>query len=370
MSMLFSAFDLGRLRLGNRIVIAPMCQYSAHDGNASDWHLVHLGHLLLSGAGLLILEATAVEALGRISPHDLGLWSDENEQALSHVLSSVRKHASMPVAIQLSHAGRKASSHVPWEGGQLIPVDQGGWTPLAPSPVPPSPGEPAPEALDQEALVRIRDAFALAAQRACRIGIDAIEVHAAHGYLLHQFLSPLSNFRTDEFGGSLSNRMRFPLEVFEAVRSAVPESMPVGVRISATDWVEGGWDLEQSIAFADELKQRGCTFIHVSSGGLSPLQKIPLGPGYQVDFAASIRRATGLPTMAVGLITEPQQAEDIIASGKADMVALARTILFNPRWPWHAAAALGGQVEAPAPYLRSLPRGLPAIFGDVQFGQR
>ncbi|MDZ4058023.1 MAG: NADH:flavin oxidoreductase/NADH oxidase [Polynucleobacter sp.] len=370
MSELFSPYELGTLQLKNRIVIAPMCQYSANDGNASDWHKVHLGHLLLSSAGLLTLEATAVEPVGRISPHDLGLWSDENEQSLKRVLTDVRQYSSMPIAIQLSHAGRKASSHVPWAGGQLIPVEQGGWTPLAPSAVPHFPSEPAPAALDGKALGRIRDAFALAAHRAHRIGIDAIEMHAAHGYLLHQFLSPLSNQRTDEYGGSLVNRMRFPLEVFDAIRTAMPVSMPVGVRISGTDWVEGGWDIEQSIVFADELRDRGCAFIHVSSGGLSPMQKIPLGPNYQVGLAESVRRATGLPTVAVGLITEPQQAEDIVASGQADMVALARAILFNPRWPWHAAAALGGQVEAPAPYWRSQPRGLSDLFGDIRFGQR
>ena len=319
MSQLFSPYALGDLKLKNRIVIAPMCQYSAQDGNAGDWHQVHLGHLLLSGAGLLMLEATAVTPEGRISPQDLGLWSDENEQALSRVLQAVRPFASMPIAIQLSHAGRKASSHVPWEGGQLIAPQQGGWTPLAPSALPHLSSEPAPSELDQAGLDRIRNAFVRAAQRAHRIGIDAIELHAAHGYLLHQFLSPLSNQRTDAYGGSLANRMRFPLEVFDAVRAAVPASMPVGMRLSGTDWVEGGWDIEQSVAFAQALKERGVAFMHISSGGVSPLQHIPLGPNYQVGLAERVRQATGLPTIAVGLVTEAQQAEDIVAQGRADL---------------------------------------------------
>ena len=370
MSHLFSPYPLGSLELKNRIVIAPMCQYSAKDGNAGDWHRVHLGHLLLSGAGLLMLEATAITAEGRITHQDLGLWSDANEAALTDVLSSVRRFSSMPIAIQLSHAGRKASCHVPWEGGQLIPPHQGGWTPLAPSPVPHLDEEPPPSELGLEGLERLKQAFVMAAQRAHRIGIDAIELHAAHGYLLHQFLSPLSNRRTDGYGGSLGNRMRFPLEVFEAIRASVPAAMPVGVRLSGTDWVDGGWDIEQSVVFSAALKALGAAFIHVSSGGISPLQQIPLGPNYQVGLAERVRQATGLPTIAVGLVTEAQQAEDIIAQGRADLVALARAILFNPRWPWHAAAALGGQVEAPPPYWRSQPRGLSHLFGDTRIGQR
>ncbi len=370
MSNLFSPYSLGALSLKNRIVIAPMCQYSAHEGNAGDWHLVHLGHLLLSGAGLLILEATAVTREGRISHQDLGLWSEVNEDSLKRTLTKARQFSTMPVAIQLSHAGRKASSHVPWEGGQLIPTDQGGWAPLAPSAVSHLEGEPAPIELDKAGMERIRCAFADAAERAYRVGINAIEVHAAHGYLLHQFLSPLSNFRRDEYGGKLENRMRFPLDVFEAVRAAVPSSIPVGVRISATDWVDGGWDIEQSVAFCSELKRRGVAFVHVSSGGVSPLQKIPIGPNYQVGLAERIRQATGLPTVAVGLVTEAQQAEDIVAEGRGDLVGLARAILFNPRWPWHAAATLGAEVEAPPPYWRSQPRGLTHLFGDTRIGQR
>lgn len=362
MSQLFSPISLSSLQLPNRIAIAPMCQYSAQDGNASDWHLIHLGHLALSGAGLLILEATAVEPEGRISARDLGLWSDANEQALGKVLDAVRRHSSMPLAIQLAHAGRKASVHVPWEGGQSIPSHAGGWRTLAPSALPYAEQDETPLALDQAGLARVRKAFADAARRADRLGLDAIEVHGAHGYLLHQFLSPLSNRREDAYGGSLQNRLRFPLEVFETVRANFSANKPVGIRISATDWVEGGWDLEQSVVFAQELKQRGCDFIDVSSGALSPLQKIALGPGYQVPFAARIKAETGMPTIAVGLITEAQQAEEILAAGSADMVALARGMLYDPRWPWHAAAQLGAQVDAPKQYLRSQPREVKNLF--------
>jgi 2,4-dienoyl-CoA reductase-like NADH-dependent reductase (Old Yellow Enzyme family) len=370
MSHLFSPFALGALPLKNRIVIAPMCQYSAVDGAATDWHLVHLGHLALSGAGLLVIEATAVEAPGRITPGCLGLWDDATEAALRRALQVVRAHSRMPIAIQLGHAGRKASSHVPWQGGMLIPPDQGGWWPLAPSALPQLDGEAPPQALDPAGMRRIVAAFADAARRAHRLGLDAIELHAAHGYLLHQFLSPISNARTDDHGGPLANRMRFPLQVFEAVRAAVPASMPVGVRVSATDWVQGGWDVAQCTEFALALQARGLSFLHVSSGGVSPQQQIPLGPGYQVGLAAQLKRETGLPTIAVGLITEAEQAEDIVASGQADLVALARAMLFDPRWPWHAAARLGAQVEAPPQYWRSQPRGMNGLFGDVRIGMR
>ncbi|HQS09813.1 MAG: oxidoreductase [Rhizobiales bacterium 24-66-13] len=362
MSQLFTPIALGNLTLENRIIIAPMCQYSAKDGAATDWHLIHLGNLALSGAGLLILEATAVEPDGRISPDDLGLWSDATEAALADVVARVRAQSPMPLGIQLGHAGRKASVNVPWAGGGAIPASAGGWQPHAPSAVPFNPADEAPIALDGAGLARIKDAFVAAARRADRIGFDLIELHGAHGYLLHQFLSPLSNQRTDSYGGSLENCMRFPLEVFEAVRAAWPKDKPISVRVSATDWVDGGWDLESTIAFAKELKARGCELIHVSTGGLSPKQQIPLKPGYQVEFAEGVRKATGLATIAVGLITEPQQAEDIVASGQADMIALARGILYDPRWPWHAAAALGGQVHAANQYLRCQPSGLRSLF--------
>ncbi len=368
MSKLFSPISLGKLTLQNRIAIAPMCQYSAQDGSATPWHLIHLGHLALSGAGILFIEATAVEPEGRISPQDLGLWSDANEAALAGVIEAIRKHSRMPVAIQLAHAGRKASTRAPWEGGHAIPSGAGGWKTFAPSALPFNEGDEVPIALDEAGLQRVRDAFAAAARRAGRLGLDAIEMHSAHGYLLHEFLSPLSNRRDDAYGGSLENRMRFPLKVFETLRANFAPDKPVGVRVSATDWVDGGWDIEQTVAFAKELQKRGCAFIDVSSGGLSPLQKIPLGPGYQVPFAERIKREAGMPTIAVGLITEADQAEGIVGANMADMIALARGILYDPRWPWHAAAKLGAQVDAPPQYWRSQPRGLKTLFHDMKLG--
>ncbi len=371
MSSLFSPITLGPVTLPNRIVIAPMCQYTAEDGLPTDWHLIHLGHMAFSGAGALIIEATAVEDIGRITPGCLGLWSDATEAALDRVIKSVRTYATpMPIMIQLGHAGRKASSRRPWEGGSLLLPEDGGWRPIGPSAVPQLPDEPAPVEMTRADMDRVRDAFVSAVKRSIRIGFDGIELHAAHGYLMHQFLSPLSNRRTDAYGGSLENRMRYPLEVFDAMRAAVAPNMTLGVRISAIDWVDGGQTIEDSIAFTLALKARGCDFIHVSSGGVSPLQQIVAGPGYQVDLAQQIKQATGVPTIAVGMITEPHQAEEIIASGKADMVALARGMLYDPRWPWHAAAELGAQVEAPRQYWRSQPRGLGKLFGDVRTGGR
>jgi 2,4-dienoyl-CoA reductase-like NADH-dependent reductase (Old Yellow Enzyme family) len=364
-STLFTPLPLGTLTLPNRIVIAPMCQYSADgDGNATDWHLIHLGNLALSGAGLLILEATAVTPEGRISPDDLGLWSDANEAALGRVLESVRRHSPMPVGIQLAHAGRKASTQVPWEGNaQIEPDAQTGWRTVAPSALSFAQGETPPLALDPAGLARLRDAFALAAQRAARLGIDLVEIHAAHGYLLHEFLSPLSNRRDDGYGGRLENRMRFPLEVFEAVRAAFPAERPVTIRVSATDWAERGWTVEETTVFARALEARGCAAVHVSSGGLTPAQKIPAGPSFQVPLARAIKEAVGIPVIAVGLITGFEQAEAIVHNGEADAVALARAILYDPRWPWHAAAALGATVPAPNQYLRCQPRGHPKLFG-------
>lgn len=361
-SQLFQPFDLGGLKLANRIVIAPMCQYSAEDGSATDWHLIHLGNLALSGAGLLILEATAVEPEGRISPDDLGLWSDANEAALGRVLDAIRRHSDMPIGIQLGHAGRKASVYSPWTGGGQRPLDDRGWQTLAPSALPMQPRDRPPLPLDTAGLARIRDAFAATARRAARLGLQAIELHCAHGYLLHQFLSPLSNQRDDAYGGAPENRMRFPLEVFEAVRAAVPAAIPVGVRVSGTDWVEGGWDIEQTIAFSQALKARGVSFVHVSSGGISPAQKIAPAPGYQVPLARAVKAATGVPTIAVGLIAEYEHAEAIVAGGDADMVALARGILYEPRWPWHAAAHLGASVRAPKQYVRSQPSRFRTLF--------
>jgi 2,4-dienoyl-CoA reductase-like NADH-dependent reductase (Old Yellow Enzyme family) len=370
MSALFSPIQLRDLKLKNRIMVAPMCQYSAVNGEANDWHFTHINTLSLSGAAMFCVEATHVEAIGRITPGCLGLWNDATEAALRPIIASVRKHSKIAIAMQLAHAGRKGSSHVPWDGGQQIPIQQGGWQTEGASAVPHKEGELAPLALDATGLARVRAAFVAAAKRAERLGLDALEVHSAHGYLLHQFLSPISNKRTDQYGGSLQNRMRYPLEVFDAVREAFPANKPVGVKLSATDWVEGGWDLPQTIEYVKELKTRGVDWIDASSGGVSPLQKIPLAPGYQVPFAQAIKQATGVTTMAVGLITEAKQAEDIVASGKADMVALARGMLYDPRWGWHAAAELGGQVEAPPQYWRSQPSTQKALFGETRFGTR
>src|SRR6186713_3081180 len=307
---LFTPFRVAGLELRNRIVIAPMCQYSADEGRATDWHVIHLGHLALSGAALLTIEATAVLPEGRISYADVGLWSDETEEAIGRTLESVRRWSAMPIAIQLAHAGRKASSEVPWKGGRhLAPDDPNGWQTVSASALSYDDGSHPPTALDAEGLERVRDAFAAAARRAARLGIDAVQLHGAHGYLLHQFLSPLSNHREDEYGGSLENRMRFPLEVFDAVRSAFPSEKPVSMRVSGTDWAEGGWNIEETIAFAQALERRGCGAVHVSSGGLTPAQRIPIGPSYQVPLARAVKQAVSIPVVAVGLITEFEQAE-------------------------------------------------------------
>jgi NADPH2 dehydrogenase len=373
MSKLFSALHLGSprggLQLANRIVVAPMCQYSARDGEATDWHLMHWGNLLNSGAAMFTIEATAVLPEGRISPKCLGLWDERTAMALANVLQRARQLAPpVPVCIQLAHAGRKASSALPWNGAQLLSSAQGGWKTFAPSPESYLPSEPPPTALTLEKMGSIRDAFVMAAQRANSMGIEAIEIHSAHGYLLHEFLSPLANKRSDAYGGSFDNRIRFPLEVFAAVRQAFDGVL--GLRISASDWVEGGWDVAQSAEFTKRLKELGCDFIHVSSGGLSPAQKITLGAGYQVPFSRHIRQASGLVTTAVGLITEAQQAEDILKAGDADLIALARAFLYQPRWGWQAAAALGGEVSANPVYWRCLPREAQAVFGKVSVGMR
>ena len=370
MSTLFSPLKLRGLTLSNRIVISPMCQYSAEDGAATAWHMIHLGHLALSGAGMLITEATAVEPDGRITLGDLGLYDDKTEAALKPVLAAIRRYSKIPVVTQLAHAGRKASSELPWQGGQQLPVSKGGWIAHAPSALPQKDGEAAPAALDKSGLALIRNAFIESTKRAIRLGYDGIEVHSAHGYLLHEFLSPLSNQRTDEYGGSLENRMRFPLEIFEAVRATFPAEKPIGVRVSASDWVDGGWDIQQTIVYTKELKKRGADWLDASSGGVSPKQQIKLGPNYQVPFAEAVKKETGIVTMTVGLITDPRQAEDIVASGKADLVALARGALYDPRWPWHAAAALGATVDAPPQYWRSPPHEHKDLFGAIVNGGR
>ena len=320
---------------------------------------------------MFCIEATHVEAIGRITPGCLGLWNDATEAALKPILASVRKHSKTAVAMQLAHAGRKGSSHKPWDGGQQIPLAEGGWQTVAPSAVPHKEGETgAARARCRRACAHPRRLCRAPQSAPTRLGIDALELHGAHGYLLHQFLSPIANQRTDQYGGSLQNRHALSARGVRRGARGVSGDKPVGVRVSATDWVEGGWDLAQTIEFARELKKRGVDWIDVSSGGVSPLQKIPLAPGYQVPFAQAVKEATGVATIAVGLITEPNQAEEIVASGKADMVALARGMLYDPRWGWHAAAELGGQVDAPPQYWRSQPSTQKALFGTTTFGTR
>lgn len=369
-SVLFSPLSIGPVVLPNRIVVSPMCQYSAEEGCANAWHHAHLGSLAVSGAGLLCFEATAVLPEGRITPHCLGLYDEATNAAMERLVVSVRDISSIPLCLQLGHAGRKASSASPWNGGKLVLTEAGGWVPVAPSPLPHAPDEPTPLELDSGGIENLIHSFQRSTERAVAMGFDVIELHMAHGYLLHQFLSPIANQRTDEFGGSLENRMRLPLQVFEAVRDAAGSKVSVGVRISATDWIDGGWDVPQSIELCKQLELGGCHFIDVSSGGISPLQKIVLSPGYQVPFAAAIREKIDIPVIAVGLITEPSQAEAVLEAGNADAVAMARAFLADPRWPWRAAAELGGSVNAPPQYWRSAPANAPDIFGKTKTGQR
>lgn len=360
---LFTPITVGGLTLANRIVIAPMCQYSADDGCMNSWHAMHYGTLAQSGAGALTIEATAVEPIGRITPYCVGLYDDTTEAAMAAVLAGIRRWSSMPVLLQLNHAGRKASSDQPWRGGRQLPATHpASWQPVAPSAIPMIAGDRPSQPFEAADLARIREAFVASAKRAARLGLDGLQLHAAHGYLLHSFLSPLSNQRHDAYGGSLENRMRFPLEVFDAVRAVFPADKPVSMRISATDWIDGGWDLDSSIALAAALKARGCAAINVSSGGIDPRAAIPLSPGYQVPLARAIRAAVGLPVVAVGLITEADHAEAIVAQGDADMVGVARAMLFDPRWPWHMAARLGGKVAVSGPYMRAQPSRYRDLF--------
>ena len=352
---LFTPISFRKLEMENRIMISPMCQYSASEGCVSDWHQMHLGQFAVSGAGLLIMEMTNVEPRGRISPHCVGLYSDENERALKKIVDFCNRYGSVPIGIQLAHAGRKASTMPPWQDRKILEPKDDGWQPVAPSALAASENTHVPQALSESEIVGLIESFANSAIRADRAGFQAIELHAAHGYLLHQFLSPLSNTREDRFGGALVNRMRFPLEVFNAVRAEWPDDKPLGVRVSATDWTPGGWELEDTVKLAKELKNLGCDWIDVSSGGLVQHQDIVTGPGYQVHLSREVRARVGIPTIAVGLITEAQQAEEIIVSGDADVVALARGMLYNPRWAWHAARQLGAEVQYPNQYLRCLP---------------
>lgn len=355
MTTLFSPFSLRDLTLANRIVVSPMCQYSADDGCVNDWHLAHLGQLALSGAALVFVEATAVERRGRITHGCTGLYSDANEDALARIVAHCHRYGSAKVGIQLGHAGRKGSHQRPWEGGGVLGEGEDPWTTVAPSPLPVADGAPLPHAMTLAEIDALKERFVEATRRAERAGFDAIELHAAHGYLLHQFLSPLANVRDDRYGGSRDNRLRLALETFAAMREAWPAGKPLGVRVSATDWVDGGLTIDDTVALAKALKVLGCDWVDCSSGGVSKLQRIPAAPGFQVTFAAEVRREAQIPTMAIGLITEPEQAQAIVANGEADLVALARAMLADPRWPWRAAVALGGEVAVPSQYLRAKP---------------
>jgi 2,4-dienoyl-CoA reductase-like NADH-dependent reductase (Old Yellow Enzyme family) len=363
-SALFEPIQLRGLALENRIMVSPMCQYSAVDGSMTDWHLAHLGMLANSGADLLCFEMTNVEPIGRITPGCSGLYSDANEAALRRVVGHCREHGQAKLAIQLAHAGRKASTAPPWDSRKSLRSEEGGWEPVAPSAVSMGEGELVPRALSLAEIKALVAKFAAATRRVRRLGFDAIELHGAHGYLMHEFLSPLSNRREDEYGGSLANRMRFPLEVFAAVRAEWPQDKPLGVRLSCTDWSEGGWDIEQTVALARELKKLGCDWIDASSGGLVKNQVIPVAAGYQVPFAERIRKDAGIATIAIGLITEARQAESIVAEGRADMVALARGFLWDPRWGWHAALELGAEPRIPPQYLRARPAARADVFGE------
>jgi len=353
-SHLFTTLTIRDVMLRNRIMVSPMCQYSAENGLANDWHLVHLGSRAVGGAGLVMTEAAAVEARGRISPQDLGIWNDEQIEPLARITRFIKQDGAVP-AIQLAHAGRKASTFRPWDGRGGVPADQGGWQVVAPSATPFNDTFPKPHALSVEEIGQIVQTWRDAAYRSLEAGFQVAEIHAAHGYLIHQFLSPLNNERTDAYGGSFENRTRFAREVTMAVRSVWPEHLPLFVRISATDWVEGGWEIEQSVALAEQLKSLGVDLIDVSTGGAVPNADIPVGPGYQVPFAARIREVTGIMTAAVGMIGEAEQADEIVRNSQADLVALARAELRDPYWPLHAAHALGQDITWPVQYERAKP---------------
>ena len=354
-SALFSEVALRDLTIANRIVVSPMCQYNADDGCANDWHIMHLGQFSMGAGGLVVTEANHVSPEGRISPRCLGLYSDACEAAIKRIVDFCKRYGVAAIGTQLAHAGRKASTAIPLDGSGSLSVDEGAWQTVAPSALAYTEGWHVPAELDRAGLEKVKRDFVAATERADRAGFDLIELHAAHGYLLHQFCSPLSNRRSDEYGGSLENRMRFPLEVFEAMRRVWPEDKPLGARITGHDWVEGGWELDDAVAFARALKDLGCDFVDVTSGGVDPRQKIETGPGYQVPFAEKVRREAEIHTWAVGLITEARQAEKIIAEGQADMVALARGVMRDPRWAWHAAEELGAETPWPDMYIRAAP---------------
>ena len=356
MSALFSPIKLAGMELANRIVVAPMCQYSADDGCANDWHLMHLGMLANSGAALVVVEATHVERAGRITHGCLGLYSDDNEAALARVIAAAKRTGTAKFGIQLAHAARKASSQRPWEGGQALKAGQDPWPTMAASPIPYGENWHTPREMTEADMERIRNAFVTAAQRSLRIGFDAIELHMAHGYLAHGFMSPVSNRRTDGYGGSFENRLRFPLSITKAVRAVVPKHIPLGARITGSDWRPDGLTADDAVAISKALKAEGLDFICVSSGGVTADTRTPTTPGYNVPIAARVKKEAGIATRTVGLITEPAQADAIIANGEADQVSLARAFLDDPHWGWHAAKALGAEVARPVQYARSGPK--------------
>lgn len=362
---LFESITIAGCELANRIVVAPMCQYSARDGAATDWHLMHLGALSNSGAGMLVFEASAVEQRGRISYHDLGIYSETCEAALERVVRACRRYGTAALGIQLAHAGRKGSAHVPWEGGQPLAADEEPWETIAPSAKPFADGWHVPREMSETDMADVRQAFVTAAERSLRLGLDMVELHFAHGYLLHQFLSPVANTRGDAYGGSLENRMRFPLEVAAALREAWPAERILGARLTGSDWIDGGWTPDDAVVLAGHLHEIGYDFACLTSGGIAPA-RIPLRPGYQVEFAAKVRRETGILTRAVGLISTPVQANDIVAHGQADLVAMARPFLHNPHWAWDAAHVLGAEVLRPPQYLRAAPDVWPALQNKRQ----
>ena len=354
-SALFTPFQLRGLTLPNRIVVSPMCQYMSDDGSANDWHLMHLGQFAMGAAGLVMTEATHVSAAGRISHRCLGLYSDANEATLRRVVEFCRRHGVVKLGIQLAHSGRKVSVHPPAQGGEPLGPGENPWVTLAPSALPFGPGWHTPAALTRAGLKEVKQQFVDSTRRAARMGFDLVELHAGHGYLLHEFLSPLSNQRDDEYGGSTQNRIRYPLEVFEAVRAVWPEDRPLGARVSATDWVDGGWTPEETVIFARELKALGCDFVDVTSGQVDPRQQIPFAPGYNVPLAEQVKRESGIPVMAVGMITRPRQAEEIVAGGRADLVVIARAMMDDPRFAWHAARELGAETAYAPNYVRCSP---------------
>jgi len=355
MSLLFFPLKIKGLEFKNRIFVSPMCQYSSDDGLPNDWHLVHLGSRAVGGASLVMIEATAVSPEGRISPSDSGIWSNTQAQAFKRITGFIQEEGSVP-GIQLAHAGRKASTDVPWRGEKPLTINEGGWQPLAPSPLPFAEKHPLPREMTIQDLEEVVTQFAEGTRRSLEAGFQVIEIHLAHGYLLHEFLSPLSNRRTDEYGGNLQNRMRFPMQVVRAVRESWPADFPLFVRISCTDWVQGGWDLPQSIELANRVKEIGVDLIDCSSGGLVPSAKIPVGPGYQTPFSGEIRSKVGIATGAVGLITHPVQAEQILTTGQADAILMARELLRDPYWPLHAAQTLKVDIPWPPQYQRAKPR--------------